>query len=306
MIGNRENSDDVTAEEVIAGGDVIDEDVMAGDLDSDDDLPLSRSVKRKIKKKQKMSTIRLEKTCEEEFPTWNFVCHTKNNCSPASLFRRFFDHNIIEEIVQHTNLYASQKNRQANATVDDIYCFIGVRLVSDYCNVSRKKMYWQNSSDTNNAPISSSISRDRFQYLIINFHCVDNHNLKKYDRFAKVRPLFRELNKKFLEFAPTKENHSVDESMLPHFGRHVCKQFIKGKPIRWGYKFSVGTTRVGYIVYFEPYQDSTTFKSEKYKDLGLGAPVVLQYADVLQSTGFSNYHIFFGNFFTSPSSRVTT
>jgi hypothetical protein len=30
--------------------------------------------------------------------------------------------------------------------------------------------------------------------------------------------------------------YSVDEVMIPYFGRHGSKQFIYGKPIRYGYK----------------------------------------------------------------------
>ena len=29
---------------------------------------------------------------------------------------------------------------------------------------------------------------------------------------------------------------SIDESMMPYYGSHSCKMFIKGKPIRFGYK----------------------------------------------------------------------
>lgn len=280
-----------------SGGNSVD---GMAEWDSGDDLPLSTFVERKIKKTKNFNYC-LQQDLLETFPFWNPVSHIRNNCSPLSIFRYFFDTELIDGIVQYTNLYASQKNRPADAMPDDIYCFIGVLLVSGYCSVSRKKMYWQMSSDSNNTLISSSISRDRFQYLMSNFHCVDNNNLDKNDRFAKVRPIFEVLNRKYLEFAPTEENHSVDEAMVPYFGRHGCKQFIKGKPIRWGYKFWVGTTRLGYIVYFEPYQGSNTILCEKYKELGLGASVVLQYADILQSTKFTNFHIFFDNFFTSLS-----
>lgn len=270
------------------------------DWESEDELPLSNFVAKRLKK-TKLFNYTLGKDLLETFPVWNSVSHVRNNRSPLELFKCFFDKDQVDEIVHHTNVYASQKNRPPDVTADDLYCFIGVLLVSGYCSVSRKKMYWQNSTDSNNALISSSISRDRFQYIMSNFHCVDNNILDKNDRFAKVRPIFNSLNRKFLEFAPIEEDHSVDEAMVPYFGRHGCKQFIKGKPIRWGYKFWVGATRLGYIVYFEPYQGSNTLSCEKYKELGLGASVVLQYADILQSTKFANFHMFFDNFFTSLS-----
>lgn len=84
-------------------------------------------------------------------------------------------------------------------------------------------------------------------------HCCDNTNLNSKDRFAKLRPLFDLLNKKFQEYAPIEENHSIDEAMIPYYGGHPCKQFIRGKPIRWGYKFWVGSTRLGYVICFDPY-----------------------------------------------------
>ncbi|KAK9703448.1 Transposase IS4 [Popillia japonica] len=48
-----------------------------------------------------------------------------------------------------------------------------------------------------------------------------------------------------LELAPHEQDHSVDEAMVPYYGRHGCKQYIHGKPIRYGYKLWTGTTRLG-------------------------------------------------------------
>ncbi|VEN56769.1 unnamed protein product [Callosobruchus maculatus] len=73
-------------------------------------------------------------------------------------------------------------------------------------------------------------------------HCCDNNNLDPDDRFAKIRPLFEKLNERFMDFAPISQNHSVDEAMVPYYGHHGAKQFIKGKPIRYGYKMWAGTT----------------------------------------------------------------
>jgi DNA excision repair protein ERCC-6 len=87
--------------------------------------------------------------------------------------------------------------------------------------------------------------------------------------------------------------------MVPYFGKHGCKQFIHGKPIRYGYKFWVGALKEGYVLWFEPYQGAGTLIDSKYKQLGLGASVVLHYADVLKSSSSLPYHLFFDNFFTS-------
>nr|CAI5834414.1 unnamed protein product [Callosobruchus analis] len=54
-----------------------------------------------------------------------------------------------------------------------------------------------------------------------NIHCNDNNNLEKNDRFSKIRPLFNALNNKFFNNSPVEENHSVDEAMVPYFGRRM-------------------------------------------------------------------------------------
>ncbi|CAI6371246.1 unnamed protein product [Macrosiphum euphorbiae] len=43
------------------------------------------------------------------------------------------------------------------------------------------------------------------------------------------------------EHTPHQQFHSIDESMVPYFGRHGCKQFIRGKPIRFGFKCGLDT-----------------------------------------------------------------
>ncbi|KAF2895862.1 hypothetical protein ILUMI_10315, partial [Ignelater luminosus] len=48
-----------------------------------------------------------------------------------------------------------------------------------------------------------------------------------------------------------------DEAIVSYFGRHSCKHFIKGKPIRWGYKLWVGALQLGSIVSFSPYQGAS-------------------------------------------------
>ena len=49
----------------------------------------------------------------------------------------------------------------------------------------------------------------------------------------------------------------------------------------------------------EPYQGVGSRIDPKYKDLGLGAGVILQYADVISSIADDPCHIFLDDFFTS-------
>ena len=65
--------------------------------------------------------------------------------------------------------------------------------------------------------------------------------------------------------------------MVPYFGRHGAKQFLKGKPIRYGYKMWCMCEPSGYLIQFEPYQGKTDIKS----NLGVGGSVVMKLTDIL-------------------------
>ena len=73
----------------------------------------------------------------------------------------------------------------------------------------------------------------------------------------------------------------IDESMVPYFGRHGAKQFIRGKPIRFGFKLWCLATPLGYLVQMEPYQGAKGQKSE-IPGLGMGGSVVVDLISELQ------------------------
>ncbi|XP_030759385.1 piggyBac transposable element-derived protein 3-like [Sitophilus oryzae] len=253
----------------------------SNDWDSDDDLPLANFVRRKPKKFKEFSYTKQDLT-HNSFPVWAPVQNIKHQRSPATLFKLFFDDTVMTQILEYTNLYARQKNRLGDVTIDELFSYIGIMILSGYSSVSRRKMYWQNSDDTNNKLVAAAISRDRFQFLTNNIHFNDNSQLTQGDKFSKLRPLFDSLNNKFHEYAPIEEYHSVDEAMVPYFGRHGCKQFIRGKPI-----LQIVGTNCGI--------------PEEYSQLGLGSAVVLKYADVLGTLPYGPFHLFFDNYFTSLS-----
>ena len=161
-------------------------------------------------------------------------------------------------------------------------------------------MLWESAEDTHHELVTNAMRRDRFDAIFSNFHLSDIYNLDKTDKFAKIRPLVKILNTKFLQNSPIEEFYSFDESMCEYFGRHGCKQFIKGKPIRFGFKIWCGTTTLGYLVWFKPYQGKTGNDFlRKEEDCGLGGNLVRTFANVLQGREQKPYYLSFDNFFTS-------
>ncbi|KAI7810638.1 putative piggyBac transposable element-derived protein 3-like [Triplophysa rosa] len=65
--------------------------------------------------------------------------------------------------------------------------------------------------------------------------------------------------------------------MIPYYGHHGYKQFIKGKPIRYGYKVWSLASSGGYLYHMEPYAGVHTLLTET--GLGHGPSVVLGLAE---------------------------
>nr|XP_040567976.1 uncharacterized protein LOC121117599 [Lepeophtheirus salmonis] len=85
--------------------------------------------------------------------------------------------------------------------------------------------------------------------------------------------------------------------MVPYYGRHSCKQYIKNKPVKFGYKIWPAATTLGYAVEFYTYAG----KDSSYNtDIGLGGSVIINLVSKLPKVPDSNYHIVMYNFFTSP------
>lgn len=268
--------------------------------DSDDNIPLSHFLpKSRVKKKKSYHWVTGDiQSAPADWPVEEIEMQTE--VSPSALFDMIFDDDILNLIVTESNRYAAEKNRVGNITKKELKAFLGIMILSGYIALPRRRMYWEQSPDTHNDIVSQALARNRFEFILSNLHFVDNNRINTVDKFAKVRPLFDHLNKRFLEMSPLQEQHSVDESMVPYFGRHGCKQYIHGKPIRYGYKLWMGCSRLGYVNWFEPYQGAATHVSNKYKEHGVGAGVVLTYADTLrQKWPQHNFHFFFDNFFSS-------
>ena len=65
--------------------------------------------------------------------------------------------------------------------------------------------------------------------------------------------------------------------MVGYVGRHTCKQFMKSKPIKWGYKLWILPGSDGYPYHVIPYQGRTTQSRQP-----LGYSVVISMVEVME------------------------
>ena len=241
---------------------------------------------KKGKKKNKQETCYLYEDVTLEMPEY------------ATLLRIFEEtlnlDALIDMIVEQSNLYAVQNGREFKTNAEEIRAFLGTNFIMTICKLPTLKCYWMADDFITNDGIRNIITRDRFMDILKNLHFNNNFETDPSDRGYKIRSLIDHLNAAFQAAMSDASKQSIDEHMTKFKGRHSSKQYIKNKPIKWGFKWWCRCSSVtGYLYQFDLYlgkKESTEF--------GLGESVVLQLTESLKDTYCT---IFCDNFFTSPN-----
>ena len=61
-------------------------------------------------------------------------------------------------------------------------------------------------------------------------------NIPDHDRAYKIRPLLSHFNDSFQAAMEIEQKMAVDEHMIKFTGKNAKNQYVKGKPIPWGFK----------------------------------------------------------------------
>jgi len=174
---------------------------------------------------------------------------------------------LTELIVLQSNLYAQQSGRNFITTNEEIKAFIGVNYMMALNHLPKLSMYWDTDAFIGNTGIQNVFTRDRFKEILQNLH--------------------------FGQAYSDEPEQSIDEHMTKFKGRSSMKQYIKSKPIKWGFKWWFRcASSSGYLYEFDLY-----LGRKKNSELNLGEGVVLTLSEKLKGTYCTLY---FDNFFNSP------
>ena len=141
-----------------------------------------------------------------------------------------FPHNLVD-IMQRE--YSQQKERSLGIDIDkiDALTLLDIMLLSEYNRLPYSQLYWSEWADIHNSLVSDSLRRNRLDDIVSNLYFKDNTYLSG-DRYVyyKARSILEELTGAFKQ-ADVAEDISIDETMIPYFGKHDTNQFIREKPI---------------------------------------------------------------------------
>lgn len=236
-----------------------------------------------------------------EYPEWTGILqHSGDIQSPYRYFKRFFSDDLIESIVQETNLFSVQQNpaKPLDLTVDELEQFLGTVMYMSLFRLPATRMYWSRS--TRVAQVADVMSLTRWEAIKRCLHFNDNNSLPtrempNFDELYKIRPLLDHILPKLREI-PMQEMLCVDEQMVPFKGKSRIKQYLPSKPKKWGYKILLLCGSNGIPYNLEVFVGKAVHPPE-LADIGASGNVVLRLAEPIPK--HQNFKMFFDNWFTS-------
>lgn len=215
-------------------------------------------------------------------------------------------------MVEQTNLYATQCKEAMGdrigphslltdmkpVTYEELRRFFGLLFLMGIVDKPDIKSYWSTNPLLDTPIFRNSMSRNRFESILMVFHLVDNTaNLPRedpdHDKLYKIRPPLSHLQSRFTEVYRPQQNLSIDESMMPWRGRVAFRQFIPSKPIRYGIKlYLCCESKSSFVCKMDIYSGKKGDQVEKDH----GPNVVKRFADSFSGLGHT---VFIDSFFSS-------
>lgn len=201
-----------------------------------------------------------------------------DRCSALAYFRQLFDSDLIDTIVQQTNLYSVQQTGiSLDTSCNEIEQFFGILLMMGIVSMPSYTDFW--SMTTNYKNISDVMSLKRFQKIRRYLHFSDNISAQNsVDQLVKIRPVLDAVVTNCRKISQETEQ-SIDEMMVPYKGTRAgnLHQYIQNKPHKWGFKIFVRAGVSGIVYDFVPYtgKGMTVDLSDEERTLGVGGQVVV-------------------------------
>lgn len=226
--------------------------------------------------------------------------------TPTELFEELFSPDMFDLMAAETQRYAKHVKNDVDfvTSPNELRAFVGILLFSGYNIRSSEKDYWSEADDLKAECVQNVMPKNRYMKLKSSLHFVDNSLVAQNcnDRAFKIRPLIESLNRNFIKFGVFARQLSIDEMIVRYYGHHGLKQFIRGKPIRFGYKYWAICSHDGYCFQFQLYCGKETVCQQQ---MPLGSCVVLSLLSIVPQNNLPDYTVHFDNFFTSHNLMAT-
>lgn len=266
-------------------------------------LPSAESAAKKRKLKQLGFTFKKTKYtgAVEVDTTVNFAEQVELQ-SPQQYFKKIFSDDLLDFIVDMTNLYSvQQQGKSICVTKKEIEILLGIEIIMGIVKMPAIEDYWSN--DLRFEPIASAMGIKRYKSIKRFLHFCDNTNVDKNDRYHKVSVVMEHVRQQCLKLEEER-SFAVDEMIIPYKGKKAGnrKQYNPKKPHKWGFKFLVRAGTSGMVYDFFAFDGANTFQRVQFTEweqnyLGVGGKTVVRLCRTISNPGLCT--VYFDNWFTS-------
>ncbi len=229
------------------------------------------------------------------------------SATEVQCFKLFFTEELVGEIVEETNRYASELQekmapgvlgkmaRWVTTTIKEMYLFLMAVLLMGVIKKTSLRHYWSTDPLLQTPFFGTLFSQDCFLLLLHCLHFTNSARVSHHDPLHKIRRVFTAITSSFRHvFVPYKDL-CVDESLMKWKGRLAFRHYIPTKRSRFGVKFFIlCDVLTGYVVI---YTGSTTDIC-LYEGLGISGSVVM----TLLAPYLGKGHVLYvDNWYSSPS-----
>ena len=200
---------------------------------------------------------------------------------------------LIELLVTQRNLYSQLNGHHFITNPEEMKAFLGTNYIMALNQLPNISMYWDCDHFIGNNDIQNIFTEGRYKEILKNLQFADNSKQVQTNKGYKICPIINHLNKSFQESYSNESEQSIDEHMTKFKGPSSMRQYLKVKPIKWGFKwwFRYASSN-GYLCEFDLY-----FGKKQNVEVNLGEDMVMQLSEKLKGTFCT---LFFDNFFNSP------
>ena len=133
--------------------------------------------------------------------------------------------------------------------------FIGSLILLGIHAVHNYRKAWSESKAQVLIRLHDLMSCQRFELIGSFLHIVtmDQEDAMGDDPLQKIRPLYQHIKDKCSMLYQPLQNVSVDERMVKSKAWCYLVQYMKNKPVKWGFKYWVTADTTGYTVNFDLY-----------------------------------------------------
>lgn len=219
---------------------------------------------------------------------------------PYQFFNYFFNDELVQNIVDQTNLYYVQALKERPSTssnkwrtsISEMRTFFAITMAMSIVQKPEEKLYWSKKHSMFTPFFAKMMSSKKYSLIkkFLNFSNNETYDPATHPQpeLNKIWPVYLHLNNKFQEAYIPQQHITIDDNIMIYKGRFGWVQYIPMKRARSGMKtYFLCEGKSGYIWSLFIYTGKGTINSNpQYTDFPMSTQVVMNLMTPLLNKGY--------------------